>query len=35
MTDHIAPLNPPSLMKPVGFAHGMQVTHGRVVFLSG
>ena len=35
MTDHIAPLNPPSLMKPVGFAHGMQVTHGRIVFLSG
>ena len=35
MTDHIAAINPPSLMKPVGFAHAMQVTQGRVVFLSG
>jgi enamine deaminase RidA (YjgF/YER057c/UK114 family) len=35
MTDHIAAINPPSLMKPAGFAHAMQVTQGRVVFLSG
>jgi enamine deaminase RidA (YjgF/YER057c/UK114 family) len=35
MTEHIAPINPPSLMKPVGFAHGMDVRHGRIVFLSG
>ncbi len=35
MTDRIAAINPPSLMKPVGFAHAMQVTQGRVVFLSG
>lgn len=35
MTDHIAAINPPSLMKPVGFAHGMDVKAGRIVFLSG
>ena len=35
MTDRIAAINPPSLMKPIGFAHGMEVTQGRVVFLSG
>ena len=28
MTDHIAPVNPPSLMKPVGFAHGGEVKRG-------
>ena len=35
MTDRIAAINPSSLMKPVGFAHGMEVTQGRIVFLSG
>jgi enamine deaminase RidA (YjgF/YER057c/UK114 family) len=35
MTEHIAVINPPSLMKPVGFAHGMEVKQGRIVFLSG
>jgi len=25
MSDHIAPVNPPSLMKPVGYAHGYEV----------
>jgi enamine deaminase RidA (YjgF/YER057c/UK114 family) len=35
MTEHIAAINPPSLMKPVGFAHGMDVKQGRIVFLSG
>jgi enamine deaminase RidA (YjgF/YER057c/UK114 family) len=35
MTEHIAAINPPSLMKPVGFAHGMEVKQGRIVFLSG
>ena len=35
MTDHIAAINPPSLVTPVGFAHGMDVRRGRVVFLSG
>jgi enamine deaminase RidA (YjgF/YER057c/UK114 family) len=35
MTDHIAPLNPPGLMKPVGYSHGFEVTRGRLVFLAG
>jgi enamine deaminase RidA (YjgF/YER057c/UK114 family) len=35
MTDHLTPVNPPSLMKPVGFAHGIEATSGRVLFLAG
>lgn len=35
MTERIAALNPPSLMKPVGFAHAMEVRSGRVLFISG
>ena len=35
MTDHIAPVNPPSLARPVGFSHGYEVRSGRVLFLAG
>ena len=35
MADHIAPVNPLALMKPVGFAHGVEVKRGRVLFLAG
>jgi len=35
MTDHIAPVNPPALATPVGFAHGFEVKSGRVLFLAG
>ena len=35
MSDHIAPLNPPSLARPVGFSHGYEVKSGRVIFLAG
>lgn len=35
MSERIASVNPPSLARPVGFAHGVQVTSGRVLFLAG
>jgi enamine deaminase RidA (YjgF/YER057c/UK114 family) len=35
MSDHIRPINPPSLMKPVGYSHAYEVTRGRVVFIAG
>lgn len=35
MSDHIAPINPPSLMKPAGFSHAFEVRRGRVLFISG
>jgi enamine deaminase RidA (YjgF/YER057c/UK114 family) len=35
MTDHIVPVNPPSLARPVGFSHGYEVRSGRVLFLAG
>jgi enamine deaminase RidA (YjgF/YER057c/UK114 family) len=28
-------VNPPSLMKPVGFSHGFEVRGGRILFLAG
>ena len=28
-------VNPPGLAKPVGFSHGLEVTGGRLLFLSG
>src|SRR3954468_25080956 len=30
-----AAVNPPELMKPVGFAHGYEVRGGRLLFLAG
>jgi enamine deaminase RidA (YjgF/YER057c/UK114 family) len=35
VTDHIAPVNPPSLARPVGFSHGYAARNGRVLFLAG
>jgi enamine deaminase RidA (YjgF/YER057c/UK114 family) len=33
--NRIQPVNPPHLMKPVGFSHGYEVTSGRLLFVSG
>jgi enamine deaminase RidA (YjgF/YER057c/UK114 family) len=33
--NRIEPVNPPSLMKPVGFAHGYEVKGGRLLFVAG
>jgi enamine deaminase RidA (YjgF/YER057c/UK114 family) len=35
MTSHIEAINPSTLMKPVGYSHGVEVTRGRLVFLAG
>jgi enamine deaminase RidA (YjgF/YER057c/UK114 family) len=35
MPFHAEPVNPPALMKPVGFSHGYTVTGGRVLFIAG
>jgi len=35
MTEHVKPVNPPTLAKPVGYAHGFEVRSGRVLFLAG
>jgi enamine deaminase RidA (YjgF/YER057c/UK114 family) len=35
MSDHIRPINPPSLMKPVGYSHAWEVARGRIVFIAG
>jgi enamine deaminase RidA (YjgF/YER057c/UK114 family) len=35
MTDHIVPVNPSSLARPVGFSHGYETRSGRIVFLAG
>jgi enamine deaminase RidA (YjgF/YER057c/UK114 family) len=35
MTEHIAPVNPPALARPVGFSHGYEVRSGRLLYLSG
>ena len=35
MSRHIEPVNPPSLMKPVGFSHAFEVKSGRVLFIAG
>ncbi|MBI2217598.1 MAG: RidA family protein [Candidatus Rokubacteria bacterium] len=35
MSSHIHPINPPSLMKPVGYSHAFEVRSGRVLFIAG
>lgn len=35
MTRTITPLNPPTLMKAVGFSHGCEASGGRTVFIAG
>jgi enamine deaminase RidA (YjgF/YER057c/UK114 family) len=35
MTRHIEPINPASLMKPVGLSHGYRAEGGRVLFIAG
>lgn len=35
MSRHIEPINPPSLMKPVGYSHGYEVKSGRILFIAG
>jgi enamine deaminase RidA (YjgF/YER057c/UK114 family) len=35
MSGHVTPVNPPSLMKPVGYSHGYEVTSGRFLFIAG
>jgi len=35
MTANAQPLNPPALMKPVGYAHGYTVTGGRTLYIAG
>lgn len=35
MSGHIAPVNPPSLMKPVGYSHAYEVKSGRVLVIAG
>jgi enamine deaminase RidA (YjgF/YER057c/UK114 family) len=32
---HIEPVNPPTLMNPVGFSHAFEVKSGRVLFIAG
>jgi len=33
--NRIQPVNPPSLMKPVGFSHGYEIKGGRLLFIAG
>ena len=33
--NRIQPVNPPSLMKPVGFSHGYEIKSGRLLFVAG
>jgi enamine deaminase RidA (YjgF/YER057c/UK114 family) len=33
--NRIQPVNPPSLMKPVGFSHGYEIKGGRLLFVAG
>ena len=35
MSAHTQPVNPPTLMKPVGFSHAYEVKGGRVLFIAG
>ena len=35
MSRHLEPVNPPSLVRPVGFSHGYLARGGNVVFLAG
>ena len=35
MTRPIEPVNPPSLVRPVGFSHGYLARGGNVLFLAG
>ena len=33
--NRIQPINPPTLMKPVGFSHGYEIKSGRLLFVAG
>jgi enamine deaminase RidA (YjgF/YER057c/UK114 family) len=33
--NRIEPVNPPTLMKPIGYSHGYEVTSGRLLFVAG
>jgi enamine deaminase RidA (YjgF/YER057c/UK114 family) len=33
--NRIQPVNPPTLMKPVGFSHGYEIKSGRLLFIAG
>jgi enamine deaminase RidA (YjgF/YER057c/UK114 family) len=35
MSREILPINPPTLMRPVGFSHGYEARGGRLVFIAG
>jgi enamine deaminase RidA (YjgF/YER057c/UK114 family) len=35
MSDHITSINPPGLMKAVGYSHAFEVKRGRVLFIAG
>jgi enamine deaminase RidA (YjgF/YER057c/UK114 family) len=35
MSDHIQPINPPSLGKPSGYSYAYEVKRGRVLFIAG
>ena len=35
MKDHIAEVRPRTLPKPKGFSYGMEVKHGRIIFVAG
>ena len=35
MSNHIQPINPPALGKPVGYSHAYEVKSGRVLFIAG
>ena len=35
MPKHMQPVNPPSLAKPAGFAHGWEVQGGKTVYIAG
>jgi enamine deaminase RidA (YjgF/YER057c/UK114 family) len=35
MSTEIRPLNPPTLMKPVGFSHAVEARGGRLLFIAG
>ncbi len=35
MSREIQPINPPELMKPVGFSHAYEVRSGRILYIAG
>jgi enamine deaminase RidA (YjgF/YER057c/UK114 family) len=35
MSDHITSINPPGLMKAIGYSHAFEVKRGRVLFIAG